>query len=149
MTITLFLLHFKDAVPFSSGFHYFWEGFYFSLITLLEVIFSSGCIKKISHFGFLMYSVLFSYRFESVVWYLSSLGGIFSASCFGCCSILLLLWDHSYHMQDFHHVTVFLACFCVCQVLCLSLHMFLWIIFYFIISLLSLNCSLLSSHFCF
>lgn len=46
MTITLFLLHFKDAVPFSSGFHYFWEGFYFSLITLLEVIFSSGCIKK-------------------------------------------------------------------------------------------------------
>lgn len=60
LTITLFLLHFKDAVPFSSGFHYFWEGFYFSLITLLEVSFSSGRIKKsLSFWLFDVLSVVF------------------------------------------------------------------------------------------
>lgn len=60
LTITLFLLHFKDAVPFTSGFHYFWEGFYFSLITLLEVIFSSGRIKKsLSFWLFDVLSVVF------------------------------------------------------------------------------------------
>lgn len=154
LTITLFLLHFKYAVPFSSGFHYLWEGFYFSLITLLQVIFSSGCIKKslsLLAFWYTQCCFLTGYNlFESVVWYLSSFGRIFSASCFGCCSILfLLLWDHSYHIKDistmslcFLLVSVFLN-FCAPVYICSCESFFISLIIFVIFKLLFIEFSLL------
>lgn len=139
----MFLLHFKDGVPFSSGFRYFWEGFSVSLtvVALLEVIFFFWLHKQSNSLSTLMY---LGVVFLQVVCPLNLWFDIFHHFWGHCLHHLLSVAPFPFFSFG-TTVTIWktftpcplvsYACVCVSHLLCLSLDVSFCIIFYFTNSL--------------